>query len=185
MMKYLVLLSLTAFSIGHCNANAQQTALPTNCYEVPSKANSLWLIETSAQDMPVNDVVFYLKDEFGRFVLLDAIKGDVAHIFFNGFSTGGKYTVITTAEEGHPNFLIYPTDKFLSPTRPLKAYAVISNYFITRIALLTDDGEAIIELLDSPSNINSSQQCLPTKHLPENSDKERCHIRYSIHHKHK
>ncbi len=138
------------------------------------------VVSTASPDMPVNDVVFYRQNDIGRFVFLEAIKGDVAHVFVKNFSTGGKYIITGYAEEGHPSFIVYETDTFLFASRPIKSVALISNYFITNILSLDDDGNAIIELMHSPSNIKVNESCIPTEQLPKFSNTDRCHIRYSI-----
>ena len=179
-MKHMSFFAMTWLLSSDALASEQALTLPINCHAIPNHADVLCLVETYSADNPVNDVVFYRRNEFGSFVFLEAIKGDVAHVFFKDFSTGGKYTVIGYAEEGHPSFIIYETSTFLSSTRPIKRPALISDYFITNILSLDDEGNAIIELMHSPSDIQSEQSCLPAAQLPEHSDNDRCHITYSI-----
>ena len=161
-------------------ASEEDVTLPLECHSIPEHTDSLCIADTASPSMPVNDVVFYRQDKFGHFVLLEAIKGDVAHVFIKDFSKGGKYTVIGYAVEGHPSFIIYETDTFLAPSRPVKSVAVISNYFITNIVSLDDKGNAILELMDLPSDIQSQESCIPSAKLPQHSDTELCHISYSI-----
>jgi hypothetical protein len=161
-------------------ASEQALTLPITCHAIPNHADALCVVATYSADNPVNDVVFYRRDEFGSFVFLEAMKGDVGHVFVSGFSKGGKYTMIVYAEEGHPSFIIYATATFLSSFRPITSVALVSHYSITRILSLDDKGNVIIELRDSPADIQSEQSCLPAEQLPEYSDTDRCHITYSI-----
>jgi hypothetical protein len=123
-------------------ASEKNVTLPMDCHIIPQHSDSLCIVETPSSDMPVNDIVFYRKDEFDRFVLLEAIKGDIAYVFIKGFSTGGKYTIIGYAEEGHPSYIIYETDTFLSAERPIDMVALVSDYFITNMLSLDDEGNA-------------------------------------------
>jgi hypothetical protein len=96
----------------------------------------------------VNDVVFYRRDGEQQLTLLRAEHGDVAVIWLHGFSTGGKYTIIGEAEEGHPSFGIYLTDAYLSSSATVMPVAVISDYFIASLESLNDNGMVEIRYLD-------------------------------------
>jgi hypothetical protein len=179
-MKSILLLIILLQLSSNCFAKKQKIEIPITCHAIPLKSNSLCLVKTSSSEMPVNDVVFYRRDSSGYLFFIEAIKGDVAHVLLWGFSIGGKYTVITYAEEGGPNFLIYETDKFLSSKRPLEATAVISEYDIRSIVSVDDSGDAVVELLNSDSYIRNNQPCIAVENLPDYTDQNSCHIRYSI-----
>ena len=178
--RYLLALMLVFNQITLIFASEKNVTLPMDCHTIPQHSDSLCIVETPSSDMPVNDIVFYRKDEFDRFVLLEAIKGDIAYVFIKGFSTGGKYTIIGYAEEGHPSYIIYETDTFLSAERPIDMVALVSDYFITNMLSLDDEGNAVIELMHTPSDIQSEESCITSTQLPEYSNTELCHIPYSI-----
>ena len=179
-MKHMIFFAVLWLLISNVLANYQELTFPISCHVIPDHSDELCVVATYSRDYPVNDVVFYRRNEFGSFDFLEAMKGDVANVFLSGFSKGGKYTMIGYAEEGHPSFIIYATATFLSSSRPIPSVALVSHYSITRIASLDDKGNAIIELRDSPADIQSEQGCLSAEELPKYSDTDRCHIAYSI-----
>ncbi|KXI31001.1 hypothetical protein [Paraglaciecola hydrolytica] len=94
-------------------------------------------------------MVFYRRTADQYLSLLRVEFGDVAVIWLHGFSTGGKYTVVGHAEEGHPSFVIYTTVEFVSTNKELKPVAVISDYFIASLVRLDDSGIAEVTYLNN------------------------------------
>ena len=128
---------------------SQHLALPLECKTIATRQDQICVATTQAKLNPVNDVVFYHRDAQQQLTLLSAKHGDVALVWLHGFSTGGKYTIMGEAEEGHPSFIIYLTDAYLSNASTVKPVAVISNYFIASLESLDDNGMAEIRFLDS------------------------------------
>lgn len=122
--------------------------LPLECTSIPTRKDQICVASTQAKLNPVNDVVFYHRDALQQLTLLHAKHGDVALMWLHGFSIGGKYTIIGVAEEGHPSFIIYLTDAYLSKASTAQPVAVISDYFIGSLASLDDNGIAEIRYLD-------------------------------------
>lgn len=128
---------------------SQHLALPLECKTIPTRHEQICVATTQAKLNPVNDVVFYHRDAQQQLTLLQAKHGDIALMWLHGFSTGGKYTIMGEAEEGHPSFIIYLTEAYLSNASTVKPVAVISDYFIASLESLDDNGMAEIRFLDS------------------------------------
>lgn len=128
---------------------SQRLALPLECKTIPTRQDQICVATTQAKLNPVNDVVLYHRDKQQQLTLLRAEHGDVALMWLHGFSTRGKYTIMGEAEEGHPSFIIYLTDAYLSNASTVKPVAVISDYFIASLESLDDNGMAEIRFLDS------------------------------------
>ncbi|WP_460311293.1 hypothetical protein [Aliiglaciecola aliphaticivorans] len=121
---------------------ADASSFPVTCIPQPLKDIEICSLSTQSEHFPVNDLVLY-KREKDRFpVLLEVIKGDVAVSWFWGFSRHGKYTVMAFAEEGHPYFVVYETSRFLESEQRPTAIAILSDYFLSDLIVLEDDGTA-------------------------------------------
>ena len=120
-----------------------QTSL--DCYTIVGRTEQFCILATPSPLHPVDDVVFFRRDEMGQLTLLRAELGDIALVWIHGFSTDGKYTVIGYAEEGHPSYLVYDTQKVLTPGFTLNPVAVVSDYQIVNLHRLDGDGRATVE----------------------------------------
>ena len=148
----LLLFAFTSF------ANGEMIVDKTlECQQVPQRSESICSLSTPSELMPVNDVVFYKKVKQGGLVFLNAQQGDVAMTWLAGFSKHGRYTIIGKSEEGHPSFLLYDTNEFLDPYIDAKAIGFLSEYHVSHIVELSDNGRALIELVDGE---HQEQHCL-------------------------
>ncbi len=124
---------------------AQQQSINLDCYNIPNHSQQLCILATDSALHPVDDLVFFRLDDLGYLTMLRAEFGDVANIWIHGFSAGGKYTIMGYAEEGHPSYVVYPTERVLSSGYSLDPVAVISDYYIVNLLHLDDDGSATVE----------------------------------------
>ncbi|WJG07912.1 hypothetical protein [Aliiglaciecola sp. LCG003] len=148
--------------------------LPLSCEPIPQHKQKLCVASTHSKLNAVNDVVFYHSDQGDNLTLLHVRKGDVAVTWLEGFSLGGRYTIIGEAEEGHPSYLIYDTEQFIDTEYDPKPVAVISDYLFSGLNSLTDAGIATMSL-------NHSISCEPDN-LPKISplDSAECKVTIDI-----
>jgi hypothetical protein len=146
----LILIALVAMTASAAQKNESQSVvdslpatdsatvnLALKCKAIPHSAEQICVAAMPAEFNAVDDVVFYRRTAEQYLSLLRVEFGDVAVIWLHGFSTGGKYTIVGYAEEGHPSFVIFTTEDFLTNNNDIKPVAVISDYFIPSSISLT------------------------------------------------
>jgi hypothetical protein len=155
-------------------------SIPITCYKIPENTVQLCTVETNSSFGPVNDVVFYKRDQEGLLTYLRAQKAEVAVIFIAGFSTGGKLTIIGEADEGHPSFIIYKTKALLDSERSAQPVGILSDYYLREITKLADNGVAtVLKSFCNDNDIPLLAAELPPG-LVTQLDIEECYVAVSI-----
>lgn len=174
----LLLLSGTVFSGSMKTAAQDETSyeetLALECHDIPKLSDKLCLLKTQSPFGPVDDVVFYKKDKDGHMTFLSAVQGSIAVVYFDSFSKGGKFLVIGEAEEGHPNFIVHSTARFLNPGTGSSIVGSIYNYYITHLDQILDDGTIIHSVMEGGDE--PMPACIDVSTLEDIYDKDTCHI---------
>ncbi|MEP4890588.1 MAG: hypothetical protein ABJV04_11215 [Aliiglaciecola sp.] len=163
-----------------CNDGfAGSDPLTLKCQNHPQKKTEICVMSTHSEHFPVNDLVLYKRDKDRFPVFLEVIKGDVAVSWFWGFSQHGKYSVMGFAEEGHPYFLVYETSAFLQSEQRPKAIAVLSDYYLTDLLILEDDGTAHFAKADGVNDDEDLTDCFDAD-IDSYLHNDNCTVRMNI-----
>jgi hypothetical protein len=146
---------VAALSGAHASPSVE-LQLPFQCTPIPTQPDQLCVIVTLSPHGPFDDVVFYRRPSQGDLILLGSHKGEVATFGGVGFSRGGRYLWISWAEEGHPYFIFYPTETFLSDGLSAKSVGLVSDYYFDEFVSFKDDRQVVYALRD-----DAMEKCPP------------------------
>ncbi|GAA6186613.1 MULTISPECIES: hypothetical protein [Alteromonadaceae] len=161
------------------NGIAAADLMSLECQIVPQKNLEICSLSTQAEHFPVNDLILYKREKGHLPVLIEVIKGDVAISWFWGFSTQGKYSVMSFAEEGHPYFVVFETEAFLQTEQRPTAIAVVSDYFLESLIELQDDGTAVFAYSGSRQTASDGGECVDAQY-DNQSLNENCFVTINI-----
>jgi len=95
----------------------------------------------------VTKVTFFIKDENGAIrVLNDLVNAGNASFSHFEFSEYGKYLYITFADEGHPFFVFFDTQKFINDDKNAEVGEVFEEYFLDHIESFYDNGDFVFAI---------------------------------------
>jgi len=120
--------------------------LPLDCSVIPAQTDQLCVAVTGSTSGPYDDVVIYRKKADGSLFLLGSHQGGVGTFNGFGFSDGGRFMWESWAEEGHPYFLFYRTDHYLSEGKNTKSLNVLNEYYLEYFHQFTDTGKVAYAL---------------------------------------
>jgi len=95
----------------------------------------------------VTKVTFFVKNEHGDIrVLNDLVNAGNASFSHFEFSENGKYLYITFADEGHPFFVFFDTQKFINDDKNAEVGEVFEEYFLDHIESFYDNGDFVFAI---------------------------------------
>jgi hypothetical protein len=180
-------MALVALLAGHVSTaqaltveGGERDSLELYCRKIPQRQDQLCFVTTNSPVAPAEDVIFYKREPDGSVAFLEAERGDTAVIFVAGFSTGGRYTVIGRAEEGHPGFYVYVTEQFLDPTIEHRVVASVNEYELSELVSLSDDGTAIARLYPCEEDVVPNARQVPLAAFDRKPLDDECYVMFNI-----
>jgi hypothetical protein len=161
-------------------ADKEEVSLPLECHKVPNKKEQLCLGRSASRISPVpaDDIVLYHRDGDGYLTFIHSNKGYVGSLYFDSFSTNGKFIIMAVAEEGHPSFSVHETQKYFAGDT--ESIAFIAKYEYTSIESLDDDGNIVIDVMEHHKE--DGVKCVPIELLYQGKPyiEDICTIKYNI-----
>jgi hypothetical protein len=138
------------------------------CLAVPNQSGILICINTHHQvdiGVPITVSQYYLVSKHITFNELTNNVNSESSFGHLVFSPNGKYMYISYADEGHPYFIFYDTDKFINDDKDAEL-AQVSQYRV----------ESIDEFYDNGDIVYSLNNCVESEQAPasENLETESC-----------
>lgn len=148
--------TITAQDFGHNLAkhilNHPDVADDIHCTVIPSdkttKTKQLCTLTVDEYEpVHLTKVTFFIKDEQGDIQVLNELadSGNSSFSHFD-FSQNGKYLYITFADEGHPFFVFFDTQKFINDDKNAQVGEVFEEYFLDHIEAFYDNGDFVFAI---------------------------------------
>jgi hypothetical protein len=95
----------------------------------------------------VTKVTFFIKDEKGDINVLNNLEDSGSSSFSHfKFSDNGKYLYVSFADEGHPFFVFFDTQKFIHNDKEPEVGEVFEEYYLDHIESFYDNGDFVFSL---------------------------------------
>jgi len=95
----------------------------------------------------VTKVTFFIKDDNGDINVLSNLEDSGSSSFSHfDFSENGKYLYVTFADEGHPFFVFFDTQKFINNDKNPQVGELFEEYFLDHIESFYDNGDIVYAL---------------------------------------
>ncbi len=183
-IKILIAITLLASTTVYGRPDAESKSLPLSCFAVPSAHYSICSAQTYAANNISTDLLLYQSDQYDNFRLIGVSRADIGIQWLWGVSASGKYTILVSSEEGHSTYVVFLTRDVLNSQdegfdHPV---AVVSDYFLSDLIYLHDNGTAIFARLGGKTDAPADTCQSSTAYLSANIDldADACYVEVNI-----
>ncbi len=141
-----------------------------NCKIIPHSTDSLCAVEhIHYEGVLMSSVKFYLiRGEQKLQLNTHQTNNSISSFGGFAFSDNGKYLYLSWADEGHPYFIFFDTDKFIHEQENAGVGHGFEDYYLYQIISFTDQGDFVYQLMTA-----SNEQC-------QQGNESQCQVVFNI-----